>query len=142
MVNKKGFIKIVEAFLSIMLLLGLILLAVNNNRVSSKNSEYILQKESDILSQIQMNNTLRQIVVQTTDYSLTSNDTAFNSELANYTKEDIIGYNCYLKVCSPEGICNMNLNSQKHIYAKEVLIVSSQSEYNPKKLKIFCTKNA
>jgi len=142
MVNKKGFIKIIEAFLSIMLLLGLILLAVNNNRVSSKNSDYILQKESDILSQIQMNNTLRQIIIQTIDYNLTSNDTAFNSELANYTKDEIIGYDCYLKICPPEGICNVNLNSQEDLYAREVLIVSSQTEYNPKKLKIFCTKNA
>lgn len=142
MVNKKGFIRIIEAFISIMLLLGLILLAVNNNHVNSKNPKYILQKESDILSQIQMNNTLRQIIIQTTDYTLTSNDTTFNPELANYTKRNIIGYNCYLKICPPEGICNMNLSSQNDIYAKESLIMTSQSNYNPKKLKIFCIKNA
>lgn len=141
MVNKKGFVKIIEAFISIMMLLGLILLIINNNHINSRDSKYILQKESDILSQIEMNNTLRQSIIQTTDYTLNSNDTAFNSELKNYVNRTVIGYKCYLKVCLPDGICNMDLNSQKNIYAKETLITSSLSEYNPKKLKIFCTEN-
>lgn len=141
MVDKGGFVKVIEAYIAIGLLLGLLFLVVQTNNVQPDGNRIITSLESNVLESIQMNDSLRLATLSVTDFSLSSNDTGFSSDLKPYATINNPHYNCYLKVCSFSGTCDINLNYNQ-IYSTSVLITSSLSNYEIRRLKMFCAKNA
>ncbi|NCN51471.1 hypothetical protein GW931_00465 [archaeon] len=141
MVNKKGFIKVVEAFLAILMLLGIIFLVVQSNNVNDKQRTFIEKKEQEILMNIQVNNTLRQLILEETEFDIDSENDTFIPELKPYVNGTVLGAECFLKICLIDDTCNLNKEIDNSVYIKEVLITSSLDLYNPRKLRIFCTEN-
>jgi len=136
--NKKGWIKIIEAFISILFLIGVVAIIIQSDNFSSKERPTLEKKQVEILNSIELNETLRIEVLNSTNYTINSNDPAFSTKLKNYI--DTIYFDsaeCFLMVCSTNGSCDTTIEKDE-MYTKSVLITSTITEYNPKKLKIFC----
>ena len=138
LVNKKGWIKVVEAFMAIIFLLGfvMIVLMVYNNSERDRNS---LQKNNlVILNGIETQDSLRNEVFSA-PFPSYSNNSGFSPILKNYLGNNSLqGENCSLYICSLEDICNFNENIVGNVYSSEVLFFANSSSYSPRKLKIFC----
>ena len=123
--NKKGWIKIVEAFLAIVLLAGVILAVYNSQPRTISNTE-IQSIESSLIDEISENTLFRNDIL---DNKATNIESFIASRIPGN-----LGF--AVKICSLEEICNVDVY-QKEIYAKERIISSTLQEYSPKKLKIF-----
>lgn len=145
--NKKGWIKIVEAFLAVLFISGVILIILNNasNRVHfQQNIDF--SNEKNVLRMIQMNESARAEIVE---FNLDESEESINSFpetkkiLRDFfeTSENIdfiakvckIDYECVL----PSNEIQKNGLNKKNIYSNSIMISSVKEEYNPKILKIF-----
>ena len=114
--NKKGWIKVIEAFLSIMLLMSLLFLVFNDNSDSNENVRRAIErKESEFLKEIELNQTLRDDILGANVLPVTSNLDSFPGIFRNYTKEEFKNENCIFKLCSAEEECVLNKTNSKEI---------------------------
>ncbi len=128
--NKKAWMKVVEVFLSILLLIGVLSVLLINQGVQEKSkSEEIYKQESWALKEIQLNNSLRADVL---NGEVTSN----LNDTINKTMPDYL--NCTIKICNLYNECNLDQEIKKEIYVKSILIFANNTNYNPKELKLFC----
>jgi len=137
--NKKGWIRIAEAFIAVLLVIGAAIIVVGGGIQREGISEKVYDIEISILREIQLNNTLRSEILETNgtiewdDFSLQ----------APKTKNKIIAktpawLECVTKICPPESTCLLGEESEKNVYAQSVLITSTLYNFNPKQLKLFC----
>lgn len=122
--NKKGWIKIVEAFIAIILIASILLtIYAKPQRISN---EEILKIEDSLLNEISQNEILRRDVMNSS-----------NESIASFIQSRIPGnLNFIVKICSVDDVCGLDLY-RKEVYSRERIISSSLQEYEPKKLKIF-----
>jgi len=125
MKNKRGWLRILEAVIAIMLIMSVFVFLFVRNR-DSTNSEEILELEKIILSQIAEDDDLRSRVL--------AKDLG---SLENFVKPKIPeGFSFALKICEPEANCVLD-EYREEVWAGETIISSSLVQYSPKKLKIF-----
>ena len=134
--NKKGWIRIAEAFIAVLLVIGIAIIVVGGGIQIEGISEKVYDIEISILREIQLNNTLRGEILLT---SGTINWT----DLPSQTKSKIISktpnwLECVAQICFPESPCLLGGESEKSIYAQSVLITSTLDTFNPRQLKLFC----
>ena len=135
--NKKGWIKIVEAFLAILLLMGILLVIVSSDgNLQFEKEKIINQKQIDFLNNIQVNNSFREDILGLNELPVNSNDTGFPEDLKNYFLEEF--ENCFMNICLPEEECILDFENEGEIYSEEILINSYENIYLPKKVKIIC----
>lgn len=134
--NKKGWIKIVEAFLAILLLMGILLVVVGKEDVDFGKEKIINQVQSDFLQKIQVNNSFRFAILELGSLPVNSNESEFPENLKNYFLEEF--EDCFMNICLPEDVCTLDFESEGEIYSKEILINSYEDIYSPKKVKIIC----
>jgi hypothetical protein len=134
--NKKGWMKIVEAFLAILLLMGILLVILGGDEVKFEKGKLINQAQADFLHNIQINNSFRIEVLQLNNLPINSNDTGFPSDLKSYFLEEF--QNCFMNICLPFDECTLDFETKGEIYSKEILINSYANIYSPKKVKIIC----
>ncbi len=138
MKNKRGWIRIVEAMVAILLIAGFLVIVLDNSRNGDSNiSKKVYVTENAILREIQLNDTYR-------DYILSVDNSvefeSFNLNLKEHINSRIPNYlNCTSKICDYEydSVCDID-SSEENIYARSVMIAVNSDEYNPKILKIFC----
>lgn len=123
--NKKGWIKIAEAFIAV-ILIAAIMLTVYAVPKKTRSNEVILNTEDSILDEIAQNEKLRQDVMD-------NNVSDINSLVSSRIPGNL---NFTIKICSIDDVCGIDIY-RKEMYARERIISSSLIEYNPKKLKIF-----
>ncbi len=144
--NKHGWLKIVESFIAILLVMGIVLVVANNENVRREDiSSIVYNAQKAILKEIQLNSGLRSEIINTAA-GTGWNDTGFPSQ----TKSKIISktpsnLNCIAKICSPSDICLLADDKitelgikEKDIYAESVMITSTPQTFNPNVLKLFC----
>ncbi len=118
--NKRGWTSVIEVFISILLIAGILAVVINSNAIQKpKISEQIYKEQVLILKIIQMNDELRGKVI--------------SGNLADSNIENIIPD--YLDCDLNDIPANLE---DKEIYAKSILITTDGSEYEPKELKLFC----
>lgn len=144
--NKKGWIKIVEAFIAIMLITVVILLILENRTISglgeNQNPEnQITQTQISILRNIQMNNSLRNEIVGISKSELPVTEEEMPLIKNKVEKEKPFYFNCTFEICSVSGECLLNNSIDKDIFVSEIGIFSNLTHYSPKKLKLFCWEN-
>lgn len=139
--NKKGWIKVVEAFIAIMMLLAIVFVIINNNDLRTEDKYHMENRAAEILRSIQFNDSLRAMILSETNFSRDSIDPGFPLDIAKYANNSLAGTLCYLRICNSTSLCDTTREFDDEIYAKEILITSDLTEYNPRKLKIFCAKN-
>ncbi|MBU1129351.1 MAG: hypothetical protein KJ949_01845 [Nanoarchaeota archaeon] len=141
MVNKKGWIRIIEAFVAVLLISSVLLIVLNRNSSENKNfSAEIYKSQVGILTEIQLNSSLRNEILKLETLPV---EWAGFSELLqmkiNETKLDYLI--CEGKICAVDELCELSLYEEKDIYAKSVIITANSEEFNPRQLKLFCWKN-
>ncbi len=137
--NKRGWIKIIEAFIAILLITGVVLVVISRENIMNVDlySE-IYESQLITLRDIQMNSTLRQDVLDVPT-SVESDADEFPSQVKiriEYFSLDSL--ECEAKICNMESICDIEDLPQKEIHAQSVAITSTSTTYKPKQLKLFC----
>jgi hypothetical protein len=135
MVNKKGFLRILEAIIAVLIILSTLLFVVVRNNADTTTANDICLQASSIMEEIGKNNTLRESV-------LNSDEDSIKNFLKNRIDNPLIGYR--VRICNMDDLCSLNQGGfdKVEICASERLITTSLSrnEFQPKKLKIFLFK--
>lgn len=145
--RKKGWIKIVEAFVAILLVAGVLLVVVNRGYLGGEDiSSRVYNFQISFLREVEKNSELREYILELPEDNLPIGWGSFKSENLENIKEllekRIPNYlNCELKVCKPELVCAFEGGLDKNIYAQAVIIAANQDIYSPKQLKMFCWTN-
>lgn len=135
MVNKKGWIRIVEATLAALLVLGALVVILNRSpTVSTVDYSRV---SYPILDEIAQNSSLREKIIE---YDLTTRTpTSTIDELKSFVDSKLNGRAKYeIKICAANELCALD-NYKGEVYASERIISSSLSEetFSPKKIKLF-----
>jgi len=129
MKNKKAWLRIVEAFIAV-LIIASVLIAIAVTKAPKQNqSENVHEMQRFVLKQISLNETARAEV-------LGLNKDTTN---VNYTIKGLLPVNWEFttRICEVDEVCGMPFYSEKEVYADEILITSTLKTYSPKKLKLF-----
>jgi len=138
--NRKGWIEIVEVFIAILLLTGILLLTIKEKYPRENETALeIAEIEYTILRDIELNNTLRAEILSVTPPVEWVN---FNTNLAK-VKNKIetmppSNLECAAKICNLTDICILEEFSGRSIYAESVVISADINTYSPRQLKMFC----
>ena len=139
--NKRGWIKIAEAFVAILLLAGIVLFVISkgSDDVGSDASAVVQDIEISILRSIELNNTLRAEVLATNGEvewaTFASQAPGTKIAIENKIPRNL---NCEAKICNPSGSCALPGTQEKNIYAESVMITSTLNSFKPRLLKLFC----
>ena len=124
--NKKAWLRIVEAFIAVLIVAGVLLFTITKVPEQDKSSE-IHSMQRSVLRQVSTNNSLRGEII---------NEDKTNTE--SFIREQIPGkWSLNIQICDIENICKMEDYMEKEVYVDEILISSNLSEFKPKKLKLF-----
>ncbi len=140
--NKKGWIKVIEVFIAIMLMTGAVVLVLNQNSFTGDViGKEINQKMDYILKTIQNDEDLREEIL---DASLPVEWDDFNSSGLTNTGLKVLEKSprsiiCESKVCDLNDDCtNPGSPPEKNIYSKSGYISADLDTYAPRQLKLFC----
>jgi len=125
--NKKAWLRIVEAFLAIMIVLSGMIILLSREKSDSGDSERIYEKQREILSIISKNDSLRGLVIE-----------GKNEELRVFIQKvmpRIYGFN--VSTCEIDMICSADTPNDREIFVTESVITSTLEDYSPKKLRFF-----
>lgn len=140
MVNKKGWIRIVEASIAVVIILSVLFVVYNNQRQSIN----LVDEIAPLLDEIAQNVSFREKIINydtTKDENYGSNKILLdelNSFLSNRLNLNYINFT--VKVCDPESVCGLEKypeDASDDLFVDERIISSTLSEYNPKKIKVF-----
>ncbi len=142
MMNNKGWIKIVEAFVAILLVAGVLLIVINQGYIKEKDiSSQVYDVEIAILREIQLNDAIRNEIldvtppIKVTEENVTKTWNKINGRIPNYLE-------CESKICYMEETCDLEEYPEKDVYAQTIAITTTletlpgEEEY--RQLKLFC----
>lgn len=145
MKNKRGWLKIVEAFSAILLVWVVLLTVVNQTSIKREDiSSEVYDQEVRILREIQLNGTLRDIILdlESTSLPVYSGSANFPILLNQTINNSVPSYlSCRAKICLINDKCDLEGGekiSSREIYAQQVLIIADAYDFSSKKLKLFC----
>ena len=147
--NKKGFLRVVEATLAVIIILTVMLLIASQKDV--KVSEDLTDILHPILDEIAQNDTFRTRIV--IDYNTTlppsyPNNNLILDEIRDFVgsriKSDSLNYSA--SICQLNVVCPLNevypVESNEDIFSAERVISSTLNEADsPKRLKLFLWRN-
>ncbi len=149
MKNKKGWIRVIEAFLAAMIILVVLILAINQQSAKQQSSSSVIvyNAEVSILQNIEMNNSLRGEIIGIGDSALplNSDNQSFPPDLKNAIDSLVSEYypflSCGAQICGIEtdSECNYWKKSSGELYSQNSLITANITDYNPRKISLFCT---
>jgi hypothetical protein len=141
MSEKRGWIRIVEAFVAILLITGVVLILVGEGNIKNNSESKIYTEQGYILQKIQSNDTLRTEVLNATSLPKEWNAPDFPPSIKGLINFEKPGYaECEGKICSIEDNCILS-EKETEVYARDILITSNLTFYSPRKLKLFCWEN-
>jgi hypothetical protein len=138
--SKKGWIEIVEVFVTIFLLTGVLFVILENSSPKEKIvAPLIYEQEISILREIEFNDTLRANILST---SLPLEWSEFDSNIP-LVKEKIINntppnLECLVKLCTLDDLCTSNEFSDSSVYVKSLVMSADLNTYSPRQVKLFC----
>ena len=143
--NKRGWIRIFEALVAIILIAGIVLIVLEgDDSTRNDSSSRAYNAMVSILREIELNSSLRSEIVSIPVSSLPVEWLNFNfSAPGTMTKitEKTPGYlECVGKICETRDACLLpqSQSQGKTVYAESVVISSTIQTYNPRLLKLFC----
>ena len=137
--NKKGWIRIVEAIVALLIITGIVLILLNQKHIGQSDiSNNIYKIETAILREVQLNDEFRNDILESTP-PVDWNDTSFPWGIKNKIISRIPNYlDCKAKICSLEDNCVLQDTFKINVYAQSVAIMADLEQYNPRQLKLFC----
>ncbi|MDP4039474.1 MAG: hypothetical protein Q8P57_02755 [Candidatus Pacearchaeota archaeon] len=127
MIGKRGFLKIAEAGIAIMIIIASVLISLNKE--SPQNNPDLSETARDILREISQDKFLRIKALELSE-PISSGDVYYfvNSTLPDYLNFEI-------RICDTDSVCGLSEYRDAEIYSAE-RIISSDSGPN-KKLRLF-----
>lgn len=143
MKNKHGWIEIVEAFVSILLVVGVVLIVINNGSIGKSDiSDKVYTVEHSLIREIETNSTLRTEILTVPSSSLPIEWTqvGFPADVTNKITERTPDYlNCIGKICLINTGCSLTEKVTTDIYSQSVIISASiEGGVGYRQLNIFC----
>ena len=132
-VDKRGWIRIVEAFVAILLVVGILLVVVGEDFLGKEDaSSEIHEMQLAVLRDIQVEESLRTVILGAGDTTPDPISNRINSEIPSYLE-------CDAKICGlDENTCELdNYPEEKDIYVQSVAI-TDPAGVSSKQLKLFC----
>jgi len=127
--NKKAWLRIAEAFIAIIIMIGVIFVILAS-RVGNKydKSSVIYNLQEAILNEIENNNNLREDVLENRV-----------DNINNFIESRIPkNFDFAINICGLNEVCpNPSDSYREDVYVNEVVISASLSKYEPKKLRLF-----
>jgi len=130
MKNKKAWVRIVESFLAILIILGafLIIMYKNKPNINLENMD-VASKQKQILYLISKNESLREMI-------LTERYEDVNNAISQMIPPN---WNFTINICKLNDLCNKETPNDREVYVSERIITSELRvrNYEPKKIKFF-----
>jgi len=138
--NKRGWIRIVEAFVAILLIAGTLLIIINKGYLEKEDSSSkIYDLQISILREIELNNEFREQILNAGELPINWDDINFPLEVKNKILYRTPNYlKCEAKICEMDKICELKVYPNKNVYAQAVAITATLKIYKPRQLKLFC----
>ena len=138
--NKRGWIEILEAFISVMLVVAILLIAIDRgNNASEDVSQKIYGVEVSILREVQTNDTLRDEIAAIDNSTIPVEWEYFPPSLKAKITERTPNYLiCIGKICHLNTPCTLLERQDKSVYSQAVIISSTLSGVVYRKLNLFC----
>lgn len=145
--NKKAWLRIVEAFIAALIILSTVLIIISNQSPKSEIGEDIYEKQTKILDILRKNNIIRPEILGAvievgdppihTPVEIRPGDQDY--EIDNFISDMIpVNWDFLVMICAINEICNSeNTPNDKEVHATEVLVTSDLSIYSPRKLRFF-----
>jgi len=139
--NKRGWIEILEAFLSVIIVAAIILILINKGNLGGEDvSQQIYDIELSILREIQTNDTLRAEISGIDNSTIPLEWDYFPVNLKTKIEDRTpISLICVGKICQIDTVCNLKEKQEKSVYSQGVIISSTiQDGIVYRKLNLFC----
>ena len=141
MKNKRGWIKIIEAFIAILLITSALLIVVQKGYIGGKDiSTKVYESQLSVLREIELDDVLREEVLSESispPEKVTSSNAGGVYEIINKRMPDYLG--CEAVICELNVVCALDgAQVEKDIYAQSVAIAATAGRYEPRQLKLFC----
>jgi hypothetical protein len=132
MVNQRGWLRIVEASIAILIIFG-VLLIITRNSAPQPSSTDLASMTIPILTEMANNLTLRDYIVRQGNTSIPELTTFVGARI----KQSSVKYE--VNVCDVDSLCALPQYPAgiANVYAGERIVSSTLNEFNPKKVKIF-----
>ncbi len=127
--NKRAWLKIVEAFTAILLIMSVLLVIQNKNSNELEREREKLNAENlhSVVDLITQSSQLRAIV-------LGGNETTLYEAIANYTPRNM---NYTVRICNLGEVCSSLVYIPYETYSEDATVSANLTVYNPKLAKIF-----
>ena len=140
--NRRGWVEIVEAFVAVLLVAGVLLVVLNRGGSQQKTeiSNRVYEAELSILREIQTNDTLRTGILDAAEpMPIDWSDARFPAELKEKIRVRTPNYlTCTGKICDMNQICATEETEVKDIYSQAITITSTLTTLGWRKLNLFC----
>jgi len=131
--GKKGWIRIVEAFAAILLILTVVLLILSRQRSDNLRADEITKLERYVLDYVSEDDTLRAYALSGNALGIENGVKELIPTWLNYQIRTCYVNKTYEDICAFDGI-----RPSEQVYANEVLIVANLTHYqNATKVKLF-----
>ncbi len=139
--NKRGWIKIIEAFIAILLIAGVLLVVIDKGYISKGGvGKKIYEAELSILREIELDDKLRSEILEIDEDKLPKKGPPGVVLKLDIRTPDYL--ECVSMVCATDVICLAdvyhNIPLDKDVYSKAVPIFAELDKYSPRQLKLFC----
>ena len=140
--NRSGWIEIVEAFVAILLISGVLLvLFTQQNSEGTDMSTSIYTTQISILREIQTNDNFRNEILSPVDTALPIEweSPNFPPDIKAKIVERTPNYlECKAKICSLDNECILSPSPKGNVYAQEVIISFTLTQEGYRRFKLFC----
>lgn len=154
-IHKKGWIRVVEAFVAILLIIGVLLILLDKGYLKEDISSKVYEAELSILRGVQLDLELRRniLISNRSGYDPSTEESPLPIEWEEFDdneqrrlesvkekiNEQVPNYlECIAKLCELGDDCILNDFIDKDIYAKPIIIVADYEVWAPRQLKLFC----
>ena len=139
MVNKKAWVRIIESFVAVLLIVGVLLFVIESDYIREEDiSSDIYDIEINILREIQIDNSLRSNVIDAGNPPLEWYDNQFPNSIKTKINSRIPSYlNCTAKICEIDDECKI-ISVYGNVYVQSAMFGSDSDTYSPRQLKLSC----
>ena len=129
--NKRGWIRIFEAVIALLLIIGVVLTLASKGYLFKEDiSETIYELQIGVLREIEKDPYLRQQILVEPVVPI-----SVKSRILERMPEHL---ECDSKTCAIDEICSLDSYLDQDVYAQSVAIAATVVTYDPKQLRMFC----
>lgn len=127
--GKRGWIRIMEAVLAIILVTSILLVIYSKQQQATDLSDYIYRIQAQVLSDISFDKDLRNAVFE-------NNAPVIEAYASSKIPSN---FNFEIKICNLDStdLCRMTEYTEKDVYANDAILSTNLFTFSPKKVRLF-----